>query len=94
MVLEAFWIASALAFQRPDTRMQSSIWLRGASARVLGVTTKNASSFAYARSVFVSAVFWEIIVTTKASKGSAWALTRRGSFSVSFKVDRIAVASG
>ena len=73
-------------------RMHSSISLNLALARAFGVISKWSESFLKARSVLVSAVFWEIIVTTSVSKGSWLALTSSGKLRVSFRVDRTVCA--
>jgi len=71
---------------------QSSISLALAFASTWGVIWTFFDSFSKARSVFVSAVFWEIIVIIRVWKGSPPTLTSLGNVRVDFSVFRIVVA--
>ena len=78
IVLAACFIVWALLLNSPAGLMHSSIWLSSAFARASGVISKCFERFSKALAVFLSAVFCEMIVTMKVSKGSRFDLTQLG----------------
>ena len=92
IVFAVFCIVFVLLWYRPATRMQSSIFFVSAFDSAWGVISKCFERFSKALAVLMSAVFCEMIVTTKVSNGSISDLAHLGMVILFSSISRIFAA--
>ena len=88
-ILDIPFITRALFLYNPATLKHSSISVVSAFASVLGVMENFFERFPKAFAVFLSEVFWEIIVIIKVSKGSCLEDIHFGNVKFFLRVSRI-----